>query len=435
MKLKTSKPNAHDDWPRSVTGAEALQRQVGELQSKLEIAQRAADDDRTWRDTRARLALATGRRRNRVLVFPMTGVNDYFKLIYQEFPRFDFDVVPVAEEAGLEGARPGDFVHFHWTKRVQSGCTTAEQARAASTAWLERFRTLQERGVTVLWGVHEALPHECPFPDVEQDFRQSLVDLVDIVQVLHPSTNTALADLYQIPVDKTLVVPHPLYTGAQADHVSRAAARADLGFGSNDLLLLGLGSVRPYKGYERVIRMLPSLQAELGDRGIVFVIAGPAQWDPTVREYIGALETEISLLPDPTAVRMSLGPVPGNHLQHLLRAADVSVAPYRSGLNSGVLMMNLTFGVPTVIASNEVTEDIARYGPVVTFPPDDDEALRRALVDVSTSALPLTVYPGFVAANAPAVVSAAFAEHLRDHLWRGSTTTATLDLATGATIT
>lgn len=397
----------------------ALQHDVDRLHATLDNVRRDHDDERTWRDTRARLTNVTARPRRRLLVFPMTGVNDYFTLIYQEFPRFGFDVVPVAHETGLDGAMPGDVVHFHWTKRVQSGCTTIEQARAASDRWLERFRDLQRRGVSVVWGVHEAVPHECAFPGVEIDFRRELVDLVDLVQVLHPSTAAAVADTFTIPASKSLVVPHPLYTGAQADHVSRAAARADLGLGSNDALLLGFGSIRPYKGYERVIRLLPSLQAELGDRRVTFAIAGPVQWDPTVRRYVDSLRAEIDLLADPSTVRLSPGPVPGNHLQRLLRATDVSVAPYRSGLNSGVLMMNLTFGVPTVIASNPVTEDLAVHGAITTFPPDDDDALRSALVHALTPGhRHRGVDAAFVSANSPEVISAAFAEALCQRLER-----------------
>jgi glycosyltransferase involved in cell wall biosynthesis len=388
------------------------------VRSQLAAVKLEANDERTWRDIRAVISRPGTRRRTRLFVFPMNGVNAYLELIYQELPRWDFDVVPVGRVADLDAAGSGDVVHYHWTKHVQSGCSTIAEARAASDALLEQLRSRQQRGATIIWGVHEALPHECRFPDVEIEFRRSLVDLADLVQVLHPLTNAALAGAFTIPDDKMLVVPHPLYTGAQADHVTRAAARADLGYGSDDLVLLGLGAIRPYKGYERVVRMMPSLQRQLDGRRLTFVIAGPVQRDPAVVGYAAELEAEIQLLPDPSAVRLIARTVPENHLHRLLRSADVSVAPYRDGLNSGVLLLNMSFGVPTVIASNVVTEDIARFGPVTTFAADDDGALHRALLHTLSAPSVRPVDPDFAEANSPAVVSAAFAETLRAHLCR-----------------
>ena len=411
--------------------ADVALRDLGVLRSQLKAARVSANDGRTWRDIRAGVSQASTRQRIRLFVFPMNGVNSYLKLIYQEFPRWDFDVVPLSRASDLDAAHDGDVVHYHWTKHVQLGCTTAAMARAASDALLGRFRTLQERGVTIVWGVHEALPHECPYPDVELEFRQSLVNLADVVQVLHPSTNAALEGAFTIPEEKTLVVPHPLYTGAQADHVTRAAARADLGYGSNDLVMLGMGSVRPYKGYERVVRLMPSLQKQLGDRRLTFVIAGPAQNDPTIRDYIAALEAEIALLPDPTSVRLVSGSVPENYLHVLLRIADVSVAPYRDGLNSGVLLMNMTYGVPTVIASNLATEDISRFGPVSTFPVDDDGALGEALIGRLNGTVGSEVDPQFIQANSPAVISAAFAQALRARIRRTDMEDASLRVVAG----
>jgi glycosyltransferase involved in cell wall biosynthesis len=290
---------------------------------------------------------------------------------------------------------------------------------------LDKFRTLQQRGVTIIWTVHETLPHECPYPDVELEFRQSLVNLVDVVSVLHPATNAALDGAFTIPAEKILVVPHPLYTGAQADHVTRDAARADLGYGTSDLVMLSIGSIRPYKGYERVVRLMPSLQEQFGDSRLTYVIVGGRQQGLEINAYIEALEAEIELLPDPTAVRLVVESVPENYLHVLLRSADVAVAPYRQGLNSGVLLMNMTHGVPTVISSTVATESIAKFGPVSTFPVDDDNALREALIGRLTATATPTVDSQFIQENSPTAISAAFAQALRNRL-RGTETESVL---------
>ena len=386
-----------------------------------------ADDARTWRDIRAAVSRASTRQRTRLFVYPKSPTASYLKLIYQEFPRWDFDVVHLAKWSDLDFLENGDILHYHWTKEVQFRCATAAEARASSDAVLDNFRTLQQRGVTIIWTVHETLPHECPYPDVELEFRQSLVNLVDVVSVLHPATNAALDGAFTIPAEKILVVPHPLYTGAQADHVTRDAARADLGYGTSDLVMLSIGLIRPYKSYERVVRLMPSLQEQFGDSRLTYVIAGKggASNDLEVNTYVEALEAEIELLPDPTAVRLALGSVPENYLHVLLRSADVAVAPYRQGLNSGVLLMTMTHGVPTVISSTVATESIAKFGPVSTFPVDDDDALREALIGRLTATAAPTVDSQFIQENSPTAVSTAFAQALRNRL-RGTETESVL---------
>lgn len=354
--------------------------------------------------------------RTRVLVFPASEINPYFDLIYSEFPRWDLEVVHLADESEIELAGHGDVLHLHWTKTVQKGCSTPAEARAKSDDFLAHLELLQARGVTVIWAIHEAVPHECPFPQVELAFRQALADLSDVVQVLHPATIEALMGSFAISPEKVLVVPHPLYAESVPNNVSRSAARAALDLADDDLVLLAIGLLRPYKGYERVIRLLPRLQELMGNRRVVFTIAGPKLRNKSSRDYVAMLRDEIARLPDPSAVHLTIERVDDDQVSALLSAADLSVAPYRSGLNSGVLFLNLTHAVPIVITSNAVTDEVARHGPVWTFEGEDDEALFQALTHCLHSTEAPSVDPQFLLDHSPQVVSGAFAEALRRRL-------------------
>jgi glycosyltransferase involved in cell wall biosynthesis len=66
-------------------------------------------------------------------------------------------------------------------------------------------------------------------------------------------------------------------------------------------------------------------------------------------------------------------------MQYYLRAADIAVLPYRRGLNSGVLLLALSFGLPVVAPENLVTDEITTPGAVRTFRPDDPYGLTSAL--------------------------------------------------------
>ena len=104
------------------------------------------------------------------------------------------------------------------------------------------------------------------------------------------------------------------------------------------------------------------------------------------------------------------------YLGVLLQIADLSVAPYTSGGNSGVLMLNMTFGLPTVITANPIIDSIAVNGPVTTCPAGDDDALLAGITRVLADSPSSQIKPEFSAHYAPDKVSADFAEALRRRL-------------------
>jgi len=103
---------------------------------------------------------------------------------------------------------------------------------------------------------------------------------------------------------------------------------------------LGFGAIRPYKGFDRLVRLVPELRERTGLR-VRVMLAGP-----TFKSIdIGPLQDLVGSM---DGVSMTDRAVPDEYVQVLFRAADVVVLPYRQVLNSGVLMLALTFGCPSV---------------------------------------------------------------------------------------
>jgi hypothetical protein len=107
------------------------------------------------------------------------------------------------------------------------------------------------------------------------------------------------------------------------------------------------------------------------------------------------------------------GAVPADALQFIQKASDLSVCPYNAGLNSGVLMLNLTYNLPTIISSNPVIDDIARYGPVRTLRTSKASELSKKVIAASRRRGFRGVDPGFEEGHKPHHVSNNFAEELR----------------------
>ena len=369
--------------------------------------------DRSWDALRA----AAGRPRPgtgavSLWFYPGFDPNPYTTLLYQELPTQGLDAVPMATLDELHDIPSGGLFHYHWTERLQGGVRRHSEAEARVERQLAAFAALKDRGVGLIWSVHEVLPHECPYPDVEQRYRQQLAAMADLIHVLHPATIDEVAPLYSLDPAKVVTVEHPLYTGAVPDHVSRAAARQALGVDDAETLLLGFGALRAYKGFDRLLRAVPDLQRHTAGHGVRTLVVGRPDPNHESWRHDDVLADLARGLPRTEVVAAS---VPDHLVQYVFRAADLLVLPYRRGLNSGALFLGLTFGVPLVAARNGVTAELASHVPIHLFDRDSDEDLLRALVSaVQEGRRRASLDEAFILEHLPREVSRRFGGALRE---------------------
>jgi|GEM_PF-5157047 len=388
-----------------------------ELRVNIENLRLDANDEKKSRDVLLRLSAQLSRNRIRFFVYQaLEGKNDYVRMIYSAFAEHGFDVISIAKRSDFDSLKSGDVLHIHWTKTFSAHATSIFEADKMCESWLSMFQQLKDRGVFLIWAVHEALPHECRFPEVESNFRNQLAQLSDVVQILHESTPDAVRDIFFIQDEKVVVVPHPLYVGAQPDYISRREARARLGIKPTDLVLSTFGAIRPYKNHRAVLDTLQNLEEQMPGRKLVYLIAGPIQRGSEIDKYLNDLRTAIDSNRSSAVVRMFEGALPTADLQVIQKASDISVCPYSAGLNSGVLMLNLTFGLSTVISSNPVSEDIAQFGPVYPISSTSADHLGAHLLHVANRGTHREVDSGFRSSHLPRIVSSRFANEVKDRL-------------------
>jgi glycosyltransferase involved in cell wall biosynthesis len=311
---------------------------------------------------------------------PIARMNPYEALLYSQTWKHGIATVPlyhlddlddVVAVASAAGARV--VLHLHWTNRILDGIDNEAAARAALTRFIARLDRFIAAGGALVWTVHNTLPHDARMPELEAALQQAIVDRATVVHVLSANTPQAVADWFTIPADRVLHVPHPNYIGAYVDTVSPEAARWELGIPPDDTVYALLGAIMPYKGIDQLIDAFDAaLQRDPGRRRLL--VAGGPSSHPEVEAFLRrcVLHPFISL---------HARKIPGDEMQLFLRAADVAVLPYLRSLNSGVLMLALSFGVPVVAPAvggiaEVVTPEIGR-----TFVPGDSESLVAALLD------------------------------------------------------
>jgi beta-1,4-mannosyltransferase len=259
------------------------------------------------------------------------------------------------------------------------------------------------------------LPHDTAFPAVDLELRQGVVARADIVHVLSAGTVAAAASLYEIPASKVLHVPHPAYLGVYPDEVSDGDARRHYGLGADDIVFGFVGNLRPYKGLDDLLDAFESITASPPDaRRRRLLIAGMPAAGPSIETLLEPARAHPDNVVDARRI-------PAEELSIPLRAGDVVVLPYRASLNSGALLLALSFGRPVIAAASPHVTETVGSDASITFDPDDHGALVAALSDVDRLLTPEARTAAMATARRfdPDDISRQFATALRERLQTG----------------
>jgi glycosyltransferase involved in cell wall biosynthesis len=278
-----------------------------------------------------------------VFTFPKWQSNPYLVMLLLEarargFP-MEGSTDPSALIAELSDARSNRVVHLHWTSPITEGAANEAEAYRRVGTLIASVKRAVARGRTVVWTVHNTLPHDTKYPDAARRLHRELAGSVSSIHMLSEQTPSAVAHEFAIPPDRTVVIPHSSYYGVYGSWLPRAKAQAALGARTDATSILFFGQVRPYKGLENLLGAVERL-ADAEDPFQLLVAGKPS---PEASELIVALEQA------PVAVTAALRFIEDDEVSTWFSAADVLVAPYRYILNSGTMHLAATFGVPTVL--------------------------------------------------------------------------------------
>jgi glycosyltransferase involved in cell wall biosynthesis len=325
------------------------------------------------------MARASGRARPPATrgFFPdLTEANPYQQMLYSELAARGVRIAPVTRPLSRAALRDSGrsldhlVLHVHWTAAILQSAPGPLEALRRLDAFRNQVERLQARGATVVWTVHNVLPHECRHLTVELELHRFLAAAADVVHVMDPMTPDAARDWYDIPASSTRVVPHSSYAGVYPDVVGRTEARRRFGLADGNIALLLLGRIRPYKGLDLLLDAFEEL-AVTDDR-LRLLVAGKAERIPDLE----SLRRRIDANPRVTA---ELDHVPDSDLQLWCRAADLAVLPYTDVLNSGSFQLAVTFDLPVVAPAIGSLNALADPAYVRTFDAGSVGSLAEAL--------------------------------------------------------
>ncbi len=300
--------------------------------------------------------------------------NPYQGMLFAGLDDVDAYPVAVADVIGhLENravsAVPGT-LNIHWTTPILQYAAGPYRAAIELDRFSAALHKFRSAGGRLVWTLHNVLPHEANHVWAETQLAQLLADRADSIHALAEITARQASEVLRLDPRKVVVIEHSSYLGRYPQWISREAARAQLGFGPDDKVLVALGGIRPYKGLGRLLDVFHELAEE--DPSLTLLVAGkPAQTQETA-----GLERRCEQSP---RVISEFSHVPDDQLQVWFGAADLAVLPYSRILNSGVFWLAQTFGLPIVGPRTGALLDLADEPHVRLFNPRDDRSLKETL--------------------------------------------------------
>jgi beta-1,4-mannosyltransferase len=292
-----------------------------------------------------------GDARMRVLISPGADrmQNPYVRLLYGEMAKHCDEVAHFSSKA-LLFHRP-DVVHVNWPEYLvrwrSLRLTLFDIVKIIGLFWLAR-----RRGTAVVWTGHNLEPHDVVRPLLWRAYFRLFRTQTDLLLSLGDGATQLLTRRYpSLARTPVVVVPHGHYRDVYPSRPDTQVARRSLGVDGYRPVLLVFGQIRTYKNVPKLVKAWARLAVPRPQ----LLVAG----EPGRPELEAAIRSEAAGHPD---AHLLLRFVEDDEVPAFFAAADVVVAPYlkRSTLNSGVAILALSFGRPTVLTDTPANRDLQR---------------------------------------------------------------------------
>ncbi|WP_331344437.1 glycosyltransferase family 4 protein [Cellvibrio sp. UBA7661] len=277
--------------------------------------------------------------------FSNEKVNPYNALLYRELQHLGVDVSEYRHADALKS--DAQLVHFHWPDGYinQPGLGKSWQRILLLGAIV---CLLKLRGIKLVWTVHNTAPHDALHPRLSRWFMQWFIRRCDGFIFMSEANKAAFYQRYQPSHDSHYaIIPHGHYRNCYPAAIAPQEAKQTLGLNTKKKVLLFVGMIKPYKNIPGLMNAFNS--AHLGDYQLV--IAGKPD-SPELREILENLKQPNH--------RLFLQFIPDDELNLYMSAADVVILPYKAILNSGALLLALSYNRPVIAPHMGAVADLQK---------------------------------------------------------------------------
>ncbi len=255
-----------------------------------------------------------------------------------------------------------DLVHFQWFPLL--GQSEIEP---------RVLKYLQLHGLRCVYTAHNTVPHNSG-----DRYKQAYRAMYQLPQMIITHGETArqrLIDEMQVRSERICIIRHGLLQTAKP--VEYNQARAQLGISPDTVMLLALGLMRPYKGFDILAQAWSQAVSDIDDA--VMYLVGYATSKEQEQVHCQLREDALR------KTRETYRYVSEDEAAQLHSAADVLVYPYRAIDNSGALLTGVVHRKAIVASELDGFKEILKHNEnALLVAPGDVAALANALRTVVT---------------------------------------------------
>jgi beta-1,4-mannosyltransferase len=228
-------------------------------------------------------------------------------------------------------------VHFHWPHDFYIG-------KNFFTGILKRIMLSMSlfilKRVKIIYFADNLISHNINTEtEFERKWIQKVVSSSDRIICSTKRAKTIFSEFYDIEnSDKICIIPHPSYTSFYPNEIRKANAKKHLGIKDNYPVLVALGFIKSYKGFEQILEHISSLKNIYG----TFIIAGECHNEillDKIKLLIKHNQSNIKII-------LKIRFIKDDELQIYYKAADGAVLNYLDyPMNPGSIILAMGFGL------------------------------------------------------------------------------------------
>lgn len=281
--------------------------------------------------------------------------NPFQDLLYSKFSEVGINVFSHRSIAGAIKAVETSptavkILHLHWLNVVLSDVPESELEKQVGI-FENQLARAKQTGAKIVWTVHNVLPHEGYQVEPSVAVRKIMIEAADLVHIMSPDTVERCTKYFDIPQAKVIRLEHAGYHGFYPPLAPSKNLSDIWGLPRHAKVLVSMGGIKPYKGLGEFARVFKSA----ADSNTHLLIAGKADTDFQQSELWKMAELSPNLHVLPEMISDSL-------VNPLISRADAVVIPYQASLNSGAMVLGLTFEKPILARSTAGSNHLLANG-------------------------------------------------------------------------
>lgn len=303
--------------------------------------------------------------------------NPYTYLLYSNMGD-EVEIVEFSPLRALFGRY--SILHVHWPEAMFTDRSLWKSILRSAFSFV-LILLLKIRAIPITWTVHNAKGHEVFHHQVSDRMWSVFTKHVSALIFLTQSSATELYQRYPSLQDvPSWHIPHGHYRMSYPNSSTIEEARQRLGLHPEDVVIGHVGAIRPYKNLVALIQEFRKIE----DPQCKLLIAGK----PSTVELAETISREAE---KDKRIHLRLEFIQNDDLQIYFGASDLMIFPYSSVLNSGSVLLSLSFNrsvlvpnFPTMIEMAETYGDrrVHLYGPPLTA---------DAMLNAVRGAMPISV--------------------------------------------